>query len=75
MDTQGLKIFSIVRDYRIIAEHEDGTATILAEITGNYQRNCRHQVVAAAVRRLRVEILATNGLTRAQIYEIRVICG
>jgi hypothetical protein len=70
---------SIIRDYRIIAEHEDGTTSVVAEVTGNYQRNRRHRTAVAGVRRLRVEIPATNGISRAQLYGIRVIdaewCG
>ena len=64
---------SIVRDYRIIAGHGDGTTTVIAEVTGNYQRNRRHRLSVAEVSRLRVEMLATNGLTRAQLYGIRVM--
>ena len=41
--------------------------------TGNYQRNCRHAMALVGVRRLRIEITATNGLARAQIYGVRVI--
>lgn len=64
---------SIIRDYRIIAEHEDGTSTVIAEVSGNYQRNRRHSTAIIGVKRLRVEISATNGITRAQLYAIRVI--
>jgi hypothetical protein len=64
---------SIIRDYRIVAEHEDGTTTVAVEVTGNYQRNRRHAVKLAGVRRLRLEILGTNGLVRAQLYGFRVI--
>jgi hypothetical protein len=66
---------SIVRDYRILAEHADGGTTVVAEVSGNYQRNRRHRTAIAGVSRLRVEIIATNGLSRAQIYGIRVIKG
>ena len=66
---------SIIRDYRIVAEQENGSTTVIADIRGNYQRNRRHRTAIAGVRRLRVEILATNGLNRAQLYGIRVING
>jgi hypothetical protein len=69
------EIPSIIRDYRIIAVHEDGSETVVAEITGNYQRNRRHRTPVAGVSHLRLEILATNGLNRAQLYGIRVIHG
>jgi hypothetical protein len=75
---QGYQLRSIptlVRDYRVIAEHADGSTTVVAEVGGNYQRNRRHRAAIAGVRRLRVEILATNGLRRAQVYGIRVISG
>ncbi len=62
---------SVVRDYRIVATHHDGTTSVVAEITGNHQRNRRHPVALENVRRLRVEIIQTNGLSRAQIYSIR----
>ena len=48
---------------------------VVAEITGNYQRNRRHRTAIRGVRRLRVDIAATNGITRAQLYAIRVIEG
>ena len=64
---------SIIRDYRIVAEYENGTTTVAVEITGNYQRNRRHAVTLAGVRRLRLEILGTNGLARAQLYGFRAI--
>jgi len=63
---------SIVRDYRIIAKHHDGSESVIAEITGNHLRNRRHLTVLDHVSGLRVEILGTNGLSRAQIYAIRV---
>lgn len=64
---------SIIRDYRLIAEHEDGSTTVAVEVAGNYQRNRRHAVKLAGVRRLRLEIHGTNGLARAQLYGFRVI--
>jgi hypothetical protein len=69
---------SIVRDYRLIARHADGPSSSIAEVTGNFQRNRRHRVALEGITRLRREILATNGLARAQVYEIRVLgdgCG
>jgi hypothetical protein len=62
---------SIVRDYRIVATHQDGSTSVVAEIAGNHQRNRRHPVDLEDVRRLRVEIIQTNGLSRAQVYSIR----
>jgi FAD dependent oxidoreductase len=51
---------SIVRDYRIIAVHADGSSTTIADVCGN-------------VSRIRIEISKTNGLPRAQIYAVRVL--
>ena len=62
---------SIVRDYRIIATHGDGSSSVVAEVTGNHQRNRRHRVELADVSKLRVEVIRTNGLSRAQIYSVR----
>ncbi len=64
---------SIVRDYRLIAHHADGSTSTVAEVTGNYQRNRRHPVALDGVTRLQLEILGTNGIDRAQVYEIRVL--
>lgn len=64
---------SLVKDYRIIAEHHDGTQTTAAGVKGNFQRNRRHAVDLTGVRRLRLEILSTHGLTRAQVYQIRAM--
>jgi hypothetical protein len=64
---------SIVRDYRLIARHADGSSSTLAEVTGNFQRNRRHRMALEGITGLRLEILATNGLARAQVYEIRVL--
>ena len=73
---QGYPVHSvpaIVRDYRLIARHADGSSSTLAEVTGNFQRNRRHRMALEGITRLRLEILATNGLARAQVYEIRVL--
>ncbi len=63
---------SIVKDYRIVATLVDGSHAIVADMTDNFQRNCRHTAVLKGVVSLRLEILATNGLERAQVYGIRV---
>jgi hypothetical protein len=64
---------SIVRDYRIIAGHPDGSSTTLAEVRGNHLRNRRHPAALGNVSRIRLEILKTHGLPRAQIYALRVL--
>jgi uncharacterized protein YjiS (DUF1127 family) len=62
-----------VRDYRLIAHRADGSSSTIAEVASNFQRNRRHRVALEGITRLRLEILATNGLARAQVYEIRVL--
>ena len=62
----------IVRDYRLTAEHADGTATLIADIRGNHLRNRRHAADLSGVVRLKIEVLATHGIERAQIYSVRV---
>jgi hypothetical protein len=72
---QGYKtraIPSIVKSYRFVARLTDGSQTILADVTDNFQRNRRHTTALKGVVSLRLEILATNGLERAQVYSIRV---
>lgn len=58
-----------VRDYRIWVG--DGEVTPAVEIEGNYQRLRRHALDARPVKRLRLEVLATNGIDCASILEIR----
>ena len=62
---------SIVKSYRLIACLADGSQIVIADVTDNFQRNCRHAVDLKGVGKLRLEILATNGLERAQVYSIR----
>ncbi len=64
---------AIVRNYRIIATHADGSESVVVEINGNHQRNRRHRVELTQLRRLRLEILDANGLPRAQVYSIRTL--
>lgn len=64
----------LVRDYRIIAEHADGSSTSLADVRGNHLRNRRHPAALDDVSRLRIAILQTHGLPRAQIDAVRVFC-
>jgi len=64
---------SLVKHYRITAEHVDGSQTVVAEVADNFQRNRRHPAELTGVTRLRLEFLATHGLARAQVYAIRVM--
>ncbi len=65
---------SIVRDYRIVATTRSGASITLAEVTGNIYRN-RHHTLAepiAEVTSIKLEVLGTHGVPRAQVYSIRV---
>jgi hypothetical protein len=63
----------IVRDYRIIAETEEGER-VWAEVRGNYHRLKRHSAPQglAPLTAIRLEMLATNGAARAEVDEVRV---
>lgn len=63
---------SIIRDYRISATHQDRSESVIAEVASNHQRNRHHPARLDGVVRIRLEILGTHGLPRAQIYGIRV---
>ena len=65
---------TLVRDYRIIAEHADGSSTTVVEVRGNHLRNRRHPAALDHVTRLRIEIFQTQGLPRVRIYAVRAIC-
>jgi hypothetical protein len=64
---------SIVRDYRIIAGHSNGSTTLIADVRGNHLRSRRHAAVLDSVAHLRLEMIGTHGLPRAQVYAVRVI--
>jgi hypothetical protein len=59
-----------VRDYRL--SYFDGTKwTDLLDVTGNFQRRRVHHFPAVNATRLRLTVLATNGLPSAHVFEIR----
>lgn len=61
----------LVRDYRI--QLGDGQAfRTVAEVAGNYQRHCVHEITPHTCDRLRLHITATNGDPVARLFEIRV---
>jgi len=64
---------SLVRDYRLIATRVDGSQTVIAEVTGNFQRNRRHEIEPENLTALRLEIFATHGVPRAQVYAVRAL--
>lgn len=63
---------SLVSDYQIVARHADGSERVVIEVAGNHQRNRCHSVELEGVTGLRVRIIATHGVPRAQVYAVRV---
>jgi hypothetical protein len=60
-----------VRHYRLLA-WSGGEWKLLVEERENYQRHRAHMFPAVRTERLRLEIAATHGDPRAQVYEVRV---
>ncbi|MBN1481210.1 FAD-dependent oxidoreductase [candidate division KSB1 bacterium] len=60
----------VVKDYRLLAKTKKGDI-LLTEVTGNYQRLCRHDFEKVQMSALRLFILATNGAEEARVYEVR----
>jgi len=60
-----------VKDYTLEI-HAGGAWRPLAEIHGNYVRRRVHRFEPVRARRLRLNVLATNGTAMARVYEIRV---
>ena len=59
-----------IRDYNLIAETPAGPVT-LAEVRGNFLRQRIHSFSSIATTRLRIEVLASNGIDHARVVEIR----
>ena len=60
-----------IRDYRLLAELEDGSEVVLAEVLGNYQRLRRHSFETVRAKRLRIHVSATNGSEQVRLFEVR----
>lgn len=60
-----------IRDYRLLCA-ENGGWRVLLEERGNYQRFRTHAFPPVTTDCLRLEVLATHGDPRAQIYEVRI---
>jgi len=63
---------SLIKDYQLHALNESGAWQLLASEKGNYLRHKRHQFSPVVTKAIRLEIFATNGLPRAQVYAVRV---
>jgi FAD dependent oxidoreductase len=60
-----------VRDYTIVAKTYDGREVELARVVNNHQRLRRHDFAPIQAKSIRLEVMATNGLDQARIFEIR----
>ncbi|RTE08258.1 FAD-dependent oxidoreductase [Paenibacillus whitsoniae] len=62
-----------IKEFRIKAYFEDSCEQgfLVMHVQDNYQRQVSCQVQLDQVRKLRLEVLATNGLDHARIFEIR----
>ena len=65
-------ISSLVKSYRLLAKNGSQPWQTLAEVDDNYQRLRRHSFDPIEASEIRLEILETHGLTRAQVYALRV---
>ncbi|TBL74662.1 FAD-dependent oxidoreductase [Paenibacillus thalictri] len=66
---------ALVRHYRLLGRASaDEPWRVLAEERNNYRRNRLHRLEdgPAAIGQLRLEVLGTHGLNRAQVYSVRV---
>jgi hypothetical protein len=63
---------TLIRDYRLLARSEAGDWRELVSVTGNYQRRLVHDLEPLTTMAVRLEVSGTNGIQRAQLYEIRI---
>ncbi|CAG7637863.1 FAD-dependent oxidoreductase [Paenibacillus allorhizosphaerae] len=59
-----------LKEFKLLAD-TGGTVTEVAHIRNNYRRQLEFEVTLTDVSRLRLEVIATNGLDHARIIEIR----
>ena len=65
-------ISSLVKKYRLLARKGSQPWETLVQVDDNYQRLCRHSFDPIEISEIKLEILETNGLDRAQVYALRV---
>lgn len=63
---------SLVKDYRIYASGDDAKSTLIADVQNNQLAFRTHSFEPFKAKSIEVEIISTHGLTRAQIYQVRV---
>jgi hypothetical protein len=61
-----------VRDYQIQVPRDGGGWRTVAETKGNFLRHRIHRFAAVTAPKVRVKVLATNGVSEARIFEVRV---
>ena len=61
----------LVKDYDVVLCHE-GKEIAKHEVRGNYQRLNRIDFESAEADEVRIDILATNGIEAARVYEVRI---
>lgn len=61
----------LVRDFDIVAELEDGSERVLAQVRGNAQRLVRAKFDAVSAKSLRFDFKATNGDSKFVVCEVR----
>ncbi|MFC1718616.1 hypothetical protein ACFL6S_33495, partial [Candidatus Poribacteria bacterium] len=71
----GNVIPSLVEDYRLLAKTDSQPWQTLVEVSGNYQRLCRHSFEPIEISEIRLEVLKTHGVRRSQVYALRVYSG
>ena len=64
-------VTSIVRHYKIFFMDEVGHWKELLEVQGNTLSFRTHEFPTVSTRALEIEIISTNGLNRAQVYQVR----
>ncbi len=70
---EGNRIPSIIKKYRVLAQKAEGEWQCLAEVEDNYHRLCSHPAYCDGVKKVRIELCASNGTNRAQVYAVRVL--
>lgn len=62
----------VVKSYKIyVRKAQDKQWTEVVSVDDNYQRLCKHSIESFLVTEMKVEIRATNGLDRVQVYAVR----
>jgi hypothetical protein len=61
-----------VRDYQIQVPRDGGGWRTVAETKGNFLRRRSHRFTPVTAPKVRVKVLATNGVNEARIFEVRV---